>query len=165
MADFPLQTYSFMDVNGTISGPGLFVKFGNGTGQADEGITVEQTEDKNRMTPGASGEVMHTLIGVDAARIAIHVLKTSPLNQQLSAGFNYQKQSSLFWGINTITITNPITGDHITAAQVAFTRRPPNAWGKEPVPIVWEMEAGHLYADLGSGLVASVANSIARALI
>ena len=158
MAEFPLPTYSFLDVYGTMIGPGIVANFGNATGQADEGITIEQTEDKNRMTPGASGEVMHTLIGVDAGRVAIHVLKTSPLNAKLNEAFNLQKNSSLTWGNNTITITNPISNDHITCTQVAFTRRPPNAYGKEPVPIVWEFEAGHIFVALGGnfGVVGQV---------
>jgi hypothetical protein len=159
MADFPLPTYSFLDVYGTIAGPGLSadfgsgsgqVSFGNGYGQADEGITFEPLEDKNRMTPGASGEVMHTLVGVDAANVAIHVLKTSPLNAKLNAAYNYQKQSSLYWGQNTITVTNPVSGDHYTCSQVAFTHRPPNAFSKETVPVVWEFMVGHLYVVLGS---------------
>lgn len=150
MADYPLPTYSFIDVYGTISGPNFFATFGNGTGQANEGITIEQTEDKNVMTPGASGEVMHTLIGVDAGRVTIHVLKTSPLNAILNAAFNAQKSSSLLWGQNLITITNPVMGDHITCSQVAFTRRPPNSYAKEPAALVWDMEAGHVYVTLGA---------------
>lgn len=151
MADFPLPTYSFLDVYGTIVGPGLSASFGNAIGQADEGITFEPLEDKNRMTPGASGEVMHTLVGVDAANCAIHVLKTAPLNAMLNAAYNYQKQSSLYWGQNTITVTNPVSGDHFTCAQVAFTHRPPNSYSKETVPVVWEFMVGHLYVVLGGG--------------
>jgi hypothetical protein len=149
MADYPLPTYSFLDVYGTISGPGLLGLFGNGVGQADEGIHIEQSEDKNKMTPGASGEVMHTLIGSDAGRVSIHVLKTSPLNLLLNEAYNLQKKTSLLWGQNTITITNPVTGDHYTLSQCAFTRRPPNSYGKEPVVITWELQVGHIYATLG----------------
>ena len=150
MADFPLQTYSFLDVYGSIQGPGLFALFGNATGQSDEGISIEATEDANRMTPGASGEVMHALIGVNAGRIQIHVLKTSPLNAQLNQGLMFQRQSSATWGNNVITVTNPVTGDHVTCKQVAFTRQPPNSYGKEPTVITWELEAGHVYTQLGA---------------
>jgi hypothetical protein len=150
MADFPLPTYSFQDVFGTITGPGCAATFGNASGQSDEGITFEQTEDKNRMTPGASGEVMHTLVATDAARLSIHVLKTSPLNTILTQAFNYQKQSSLYWGKNLITITT-LLGDVITCSQVAFTKRPANSYSKEPAKLVWEMEVGHLYSNLGLG--------------
>lgn len=150
MADYPLPTYSFIDVYGSISGPFLLALFGNGSGQADEGITIEQSEDKNRQTSGASGEVMNTLIGSDAGRVTIHVLKTSPLNALLMEGFNQQKQSSLMWGKNVITITNPVSGDHYTLSQCAFTRRPPNAYAKEPAAIVWEMHVGHIYSSIGA---------------
>jgi hypothetical protein len=150
MADIPLPTYSFLDIYGTINGPFLSAVFGNGVGQSDEGITIEQTEDKNRQTPGASGEVMNTLIGTDAGRVSIHVLKTSPLNALLMEAYNLQKQSSLTWGLNVITITNPVSGDHYTLSQVAFTRRPPNSYGKEPVVITWDLQAGHVYAFIGA---------------
>jgi hypothetical protein len=149
MADYPLPTYSFLDVYGSINGPGISASFGNGQGQSDEGITIEALEDKNRMTNGADGAAMHTLIGNDSGRIAVHVLKTSPLNARLQAAYNFQKQSSLFWGQNTITLTNPASGDHYTCSQVAFTRRPPNAYGKEPTPITWEFEAGRIYSQIG----------------
>jgi hypothetical protein len=149
MADFPLPTYSFLDVYGSINGPGFSAQFGNGSGQADEGITIVAAEETNRMTPGASGEVMHTLVGVNAGRLTIHVLKTSQLNFQLNAALAYQRTSSLRWGQNTITITNPVSGDHITCKQVAFTKQPDNSYAKEAAVITWEMEAGHVYTSLG----------------
>lgn len=150
MAEYPLPTYSFLDVYGTIAGPYLVASFGNGSGQSDEGITIDQGEDKNRQTVGASGEVMNTLMGTDSGRCSIHVLKTSPLNALLMEAFNQQKSTSLLWGVNTITVTNPVSGDHYTLSQCAFTRRPANAWAKEPAVITWEFQVGHIHSFIGA---------------
>lgn len=158
--DFPLPVYSFLDVYGTIFGPGLYAIFGNGTGQADEGITINAAEDTNRVTYGASGECMHALIGVNGGTVSIACLKTSPLNSQLNTGYISQRQSSAIWGVNTITITNVITFDHITCKQVAFTRQPPNSYGKEPTVITWELTAGHIYTSIGAGVAGKALSAL-----
>lgn len=56
-----MATYSFMDVSATIVGPGGIVDLGYGAATAEEGISIAYTEDKNLMTVGADGKVMHTL--------------------------------------------------------------------------------------------------------
>jgi hypothetical protein len=150
----PLPVYSFSDVHGLFVGPGGVIPFGMGFGSADEGITFEQTEDKNKMTVGAGGDYMHALIMNDSAKASIHLLKTSPLNAALTQMFAYQKTSSLFWGKNLLSVTNPATGDQNSGAGVAFTRRPSNSYAKDPNQLVWDFEIGALYVTLGAGVPA-----------
>jgi hypothetical protein len=145
-----LPTYSFADVYGLLSGPGGSVPFGNGTGQAEEGISFEQSEDKNRKTAGASGDVMNALILDDSGKAHIHTLKTSPINAALNQMFNFQKLSSLSWGLNLLNMTNPVSGDQYSCVQVAFTRRPSNTFGKDPNALVWEFDCGHIFVTLGA---------------
>lgn len=54
-----MGAYSFADVTASIDGPGG--NFALTGGAAEEGIKVEMAEDKNTMTAGADGEVMHSL--------------------------------------------------------------------------------------------------------
>ncbi|MBU9403923.1 DUF3277 family protein, partial [Burkholderia multivorans] len=56
-----MATYSFQDVTATIVGPGGAFSLGYGSANAEEGITIAQAGDKNTMTVGADGEVMHSL--------------------------------------------------------------------------------------------------------
>jgi hypothetical protein len=145
-----LPTYSFADVYGLLTGPGGTVPFGNGTGAAEEGISFEQSEDKNRKTAGAGGDVMHTLILDDSGKAHIHTLKTSPINAALNQMFNFQKLSSLSWGVNILNMTNPVSGDQYNCVQVAFTRRPSNQFSKDPNSLIWEFDCGHIFATLGA---------------
>ena len=50
-----MATYSFMDVNATLTGVGGVVNLGNGSSVAKEGITVTLNQDRNNMTVGADG--------------------------------------------------------------------------------------------------------------
>ena len=159
-----LQSYSFADVFGTVTGPGgVSIPLGAGSGSsAEEGISFEQTVYSNMMTVGAAGDGMHTLIQNNSGRVSIHLLKTSPLNAQLNQMLVYQKSSSLYWGINTITVANPVTGDQYTCTQAAFKRRPNNQYSKDPNQIIWEFDAVNVFATLGSGIAGVVAGIVSR---
>ena len=106
-----MGTYSFQDVNGAITGAGGAINLGNGAGNAEEGILIEQLEDKNIMTIGADGQGMHSLVAGNAATVTVTLLKTSPVNAQLMQMYNYQKTSSVLWGKNTIVISDFGRGD------------------------------------------------------
>jgi hypothetical protein len=150
----PLAVYTFGDVYGMLAGPGGSIPFGMGYGSAEEGITFEQLEDKDKMTVGAGGDVLHSLVLNDSAKCGIHFLKTSPLNAAFNAMFELQKSSSLFWGKNLISVANPITGDQNTGYQTAFVRRPGNTYAKDPNQILWEFNIGSLFVVLGTGAAA-----------
>src|ERR1700760_4891471 len=104
-------TYSFKDVVASITGPGGSFALGNGSGAAEEGITVEPTEDINTMTIGADGSGMHSLHADQSGMITVVLLKNSPTNALLQALYNFQTSSSASHGQNTITISNTASGD------------------------------------------------------
>lgn len=56
-----MATYSFMDVTATFAGPTGVIDLGYGSAPSKEGISVEFNQPRNNMTPGADGEVMHSL--------------------------------------------------------------------------------------------------------
>lgn len=156
-----MAAYSFTDVQATITGPGGSFPIGSGAAVAKEGISVEFTEDKDRMTIGADGSPMHSLIASRAGRIIVRLLKTSPVNSLLTQLYNFQIQSSVFHGQNIIVVTNPIIGDDYTCRQVAFAKFPTNTYAEEGGMLEWEFNAGIIDPILGSGILEAVAAAVA----
>jgi hypothetical protein len=143
-------TYSFADVHAMLTGPGLVAILGDGSGSSEEGITFEPVDERDRMTIGADGTGMHSLSQNRSAKVRVRVLKTSPINSVLQLGLNYQSSFSGFWGVNRITVSNPVTGDQLTATGVAFERQPPNTWGKDSNLIEWSFTAIYASQTLGN---------------
>lgn len=146
-----MTTYSFLSINGTISGPGGAFPIGAGVGMAKEGVSVEMIEDKDAMSVGADGAIMHSLRGSDAGRITIRVLKTSPVNAQLNALYNFQKDNSLVWGQNLIGFNDTVRGDVITASEMAFTKQPVITYAEDAGMNEWSFQ-GNVEQLLGVGV-------------
>lgn len=147
-----MGTYSFLDTNVAITGPGgSFTIGGQGAGNSDEGITTSMTEDKNTLTAGADGTPMNSLHAAQLGKITIRLLKTSPVNAQLSALYAVQAASSALWGLNTITLKNAVSGDSITGTQCAFKKFPDQTYAKEAGMVEWEFDVGSLVSSLGGG--------------
>lgn len=145
------MVYSFESVNATVSGPGGTIALGDGSGSAKEGITVEFVEDKNNMLMGADGSGVHSLRMSNAARITVRLLKTSPINAALSAQYNFQRQSALFWGQNVVTVTDLARGDDYVASEVAYQRHPAVTWAEDANFNEWAFDAIHCDPVLGVG--------------
>lgn len=154
-----MATYSFLDTIASITGPGgSFNIGGQGAGNANEGVEVEMVGDKNTQTTGADGSVMNALAAATQSKLRVRLLKTSPVNSQLSSLYNTQKVSSALWGQNVITIQNTTLGDSWTLSQVAFTKFPKVVYSKEGAMNEWEFDAGITASTLGGGgTVASAA--------
>lgn len=151
-----MQTYSFLDVQATIIGPGGSVSLGAGAANAEEGISIEFIEDKDRMIVGADGNAMHSLNASKAGKITVRLLKTSPVNSLLNDLYNFQTSNGLFHGKNVLVLGNTTTGDNYTCTGVAFTRHPRNDWAKEAGFLEWDFNAGVIDPILGSGILAGV---------
>jgi len=136
-----MQTYSFLDVQATLVGPGGALSLGAGAGVSDEGISVDPTGDIDTMVIGADGEGMHSLHADKSGRIVVRLLKTSPVNSLLSALFAFQRSEGSVHGQNTIVINDSNRGDVITCRQVAFSKAPPLQYGKEAGLIEWDFTA------------------------
>ena len=147
----PLATYSFLDVQFTLQGPGGSFSLGGGNaGNAEEGITIRMLEDKNTMMIGADGSAMHNLHASKAAQFEVALLKTSPANNQLSQLYNVQSTQSTIWGQNVAVLTNIATGDSATCQQCAFKKLPDSVNGKDGRHNVWLFDAGQADQNLAS---------------
>lgn len=145
-------TYSFLDVNAALAGPGGTISLGAGVGAAEEGITVSQVADINEMTIGADGFGMHSLIANKAATITVRLLKTSPTNALLSAMASFQRTSGANHGQNTLSIVQKVSGDAITAQQVAFKKIPDITYAKSGGMNEWTFDAILTDVGLGAGV-------------
>jgi hypothetical protein len=149
-------TYSFTDVLANLVGPGGSINLGSGAGATEEGISVEYKDDKNIQTTGADGSVMNSLNASKSGRVIVRILKTSPVNAQLSQMYNLQSQTSANWGTNVISIRNPISGDSITATYAAFKKHSPITYDRDGRHCEWEFDA-MLDVTLGGGLLTNLA--------
>jgi hypothetical protein len=146
-----LGTYSFLDVQGSILGPGMSFNIGQDEGIAEEGITIEMEGDKGSITPGADGSGMHNLHAYSGGVATIRLLKTSPLNAALSQGYNFQTTSSALYGQNIISIRNPVTGDTIVCTGCGFRKLPNNVNGRDGGMLDWIFNCVRIDQILGDG--------------
>lgn len=144
-----MATYSFLDVQCSIVGPGGAFQLGAGAATSEEGITVDMNVDKDTMTIGADGEGMHSLVADKSGTITVSLLKTSPVNQQLRIMYDLQTSSSSLHGNNVITVANS-AGDISTARQVAFKKLPTLKYAKDGGYNVWAFNAIKIDGFLGS---------------
>lgn len=148
--------YSFADTQVTITYNGVTSTIeGNkdvgGIGFSDEGITITRPREKNIMTEGADGAIMHSLRAGRTARITFSLLKTSAGNAIFSTLYNTQEQQSSTWGRNTIVINNTSTGDNVVGQVAAFVREPDNHYRTEGGVNEWAFDVGFLDQHLGNG--------------
>lgn len=146
-----MASYSFLDVNATIAGPGGIFNMAAGASAAEEGITVEATEDKNVMTIGADGRGQHSLVASDAATVTVRLLKTSPVNAQLMAMYDLQSASSSLWGQNVITVVDSGRNDYTVLQAVAFKKKATLTYAKEGGMMEWTFDAIKSNSILGTG--------------
>ena len=146
-----MAAYSFADVAVTLIGPGVAISLGSDSGAAEEGITVEMAEDKNTMTKGADDSTMHSLHASNGGSVAVRLLKTSPVNAQLAAAYNFQRSGAANWGQNTIVVSNLQTGDVISCQECAFAKFPNLTYAKEGGMNEWAFHVGKVDGLLGTG--------------
>ena len=161
-----MATYSFLDTTLSITGPGgSFTMGGAGAANSEEGFDIEPVADKNTMTIGADGTPMMSLAARTDSKLTVRLLKTSPINSQLSSLYNTQKVSSAAWGQNVCSFANTTLGDSGTLTNVAFKKQPKITYAKEGGIIEWEFDVGITAITLGGGgTVASAAALVTQAV-
>lgn len=145
-----MSTYSFLDTQASIVGPGGSINLGQGAAVADEGISIEPNGDIDTMTIAADGAGMHSLHADKSGSITVRLLKTSQVNQQLSMMYALQTASAPSHGQNTISISNAGLSDVITAQQVAFKKAPGITYAKEGGLVEWTFSAISIDRTLGA---------------
>lgn len=144
------STYSFLDINASIVGPGGAFNLGAGAAVSDEGITISAANEINTMQVGADGNGQHSLHADRSGTVTVRLLKTSPTNAQLSALYAFQTASSSAHGQNTIALNDSKRGDTITALQCAFAKAPDLNYGKEAGLVEWVFHAIRIDRVLGA---------------
>lgn len=142
--------YSFQDVQATIVGPGGSTPLGMDAGAAEEGVSLEQSEENDTMQIGAGGDVVHNLHVSRAGKIIVRLLKTSPVNAILDQMYNLQKSSALLHAKNTLVVTHLISGQVYSCTGVAFARLPNDAFAKLANVREWEFNASRIEVSGGS---------------
>jgi hypothetical protein len=151
-----MATYSFENVNATITGPGGSFPLGSGSGSAEEGIDVDMIEEKDGMVTGADGTIMHSLRASDSGTIIVRLLKTSPTNALLNALYNFQKTGGgVNWGQNILVVSDTFRGDVVTGNQLAFSKQAPVKYAKDGNVMEWKFQ-GVVEELLGTGAVSAV---------
>jgi hypothetical protein len=145
-----MATYSFNDVVASIAGPTGMISLGYGNAVADEGISVDMAGDKNTMTIGADGSVMHSLHADRSGHVTLRLLKTSPQNSLLQAMYDAQTASAALHGTNTITVSHAVSGDITTASTCAFKKKPNIKYSKDGDVLEWQWDAGKITTVLGT---------------
>lgn len=144
------NVYSFLDVNATLTGPGGSFSLGNGAAASEEGITVTPNGEIGSMQIGADGSGQHSLHADKSGKVTVRLLKTSPVNKQLQAMYNFQTASASLYGQNTIVINDASRGDVITCTQAGFTKAPDLSYAKEAGMNTWEFNVIRIERTLGS---------------
>lgn len=146
------MVYSFLNVSCTITGPGgIAVNLAAGAAAAEEGITIEQVDDKDVMTIGADGKGQHSLIASDACTVTVRLLKTSPQNQALQIMYDLQSSSSALWGANVITVVDSGRNDYTVVQAAAFKKQANLTYAKEAGMMEWVFNGVSRTTILGSG--------------
>lgn len=144
-------TYSFLNVSATIAGPGGAFQLGAGAGTSKEGISITFTEDVDKMDIGSDGRGMHSLRASKGGVVTVTLLKTSPINQQLTTMFNLQRASAATHGINVITVSDTARGDLYVCSQCAFIKFPDNRYSEDGNFLEWRWNAIVVEPVLGGG--------------
>ena len=87
-----MNTYSFLEVQAAIIGPGGVINLGAGAGVADEGISVDPTAEMNTMMVGADGSGQHSLHADKSGRLVVRLLEVF-VDEKLE---NYSKKYTVF---------------------------------------------------------------------
>jgi hypothetical protein len=145
-----MGTYSFLDVQASVVGPGLTAQIGSTSGAAKDGLSTEFDEDKTVITTGSDGTIMTSLRASMTGRVVIRLLKTSPINNVLNTAFNFQRTSSANWGQINLRVVDKARGDVVTGRQMSFLRHASNVWAEEGNILEWTF-VGVVNEVLGAG--------------
>lgn len=139
-----MPTYSFIDVNATLTSTLGTVNLAYGAAASEEGITIARNAEKTIQTIGAGGSNMFSLRADKSGTVTCRYLKTSNTNAALMALYDAQSLSSATWGINTIQVNNTATGESYTCRECAFSKVPDINFAEEGGIQEWEFLAGYV---------------------
>ena len=144
------SAYSFGDTAWAIVGPGNLNA--SATGEAEEGYSIEFEGDKDTMTAGAGGDVMHSTRVAQPGTATLRLLKGSSFNKVMSDAYNFQTGSAATSAQNTITINDFARGDSFILSGCAFRKFPNVSYGVVGGIQEWVFNVSRITPNLGAGV-------------
>lgn len=138
-----LSTYSFTDINATISHPsyGSYTIQGEGIGD----MTISKTTDRSAHDVAADGAIMVSKIAGNNGSVAINAQQTSSLHQFLQGMFNYCWSADTDeWAQISLTITAPKMGKTYYCTGGSFNKEPDEPFQSQGQRVSWNL----LFADV-----------------
>lgn len=138
-----VSTYSFTDVNATISHPayGSYSVQGEGIGD----MTISKTTDRSSHDVAADGAIMISKIAGNNGNVTINAQQTSSLHEFLQGLFNYCWQADTSeWAQISMTIEAPKMGKTYYCTGGAFVKEPDEPFQSQGQRVQW----GILFADI-----------------
>ena len=142
--------YSFLSIQGSIVGPGGVFNLGYGAGNAEDAIQIAMGQEKTTTTAGAGGEIMQALHASNIGTMTFRLLKTSPVNFDLSVLYNAQRLFPALWGQNIIRVMDINRGDVIIGTQMAFVKHSDIGYDVNGNINEWAFR-GKVIMELGAG--------------
>lgn len=136
-------TYSFTDVNATISHPsyGSYDLQGEGIGD----FSVSKATDRTVHDVAADGHIMVSKIAGNNGTVAINAQQTSNLHNFLQGLFNYVWSADTSqWAQISLTITAPKMQKTIYCTGGAFVKEPDEPFQSQGQRVSWSL----LFADI-----------------
>lgn len=139
-----MATYGFSNITASFSGATGAIDLGYGASIAKEGISIALAGDRDVMTVGADGSVMHSLKEDKSGTVTVRLMETSPANAKLFAMYAAQSLSSSSWGANVITVVNKANNETTVCRDVAFLKQPDITYTEEGQMREWVFNAGKI---------------------
>lgn len=140
------NTYSFADLNGTITCPGFISIPLTGAAVGQGNINISLTDNNTVHDRSADGHVMISKIKSDIGEISLEIHQTSPLNTALIKLYNFLIAApSATWatiGINFDTVLG--LPEIVNATGVSFSKRADKPYQNEGQNITWNFMAASI---------------------
>jgi hypothetical protein len=137
------STYSFTDVNATISHPSYGTYSIQGEGIGD--MTIAKLTDRSVQDIASDGSVMTSKIAGNNGRVDINAQQTSSLHEWLQGLFNYLWQADTSeWAQISATIEAPKMGKSFYCTGGAFVKEPDEPFQAQGQRVSWPI----LFADI-----------------
>jgi hypothetical protein len=140
-------TYSFADVNFTISHPAVGQRVVNGEGIGN--INIAMTTERTVHDVAADGSIMVSKLKGRNGTVTLAIQQTSDLNKWLLRWYNYLEAAPADqWAATVITIRSPMMRDLIIATGVSPQKLPDRPYQAQGQHVTWTLMAADIQQDV-----------------
>ena len=132
------STYSFTDINATISGPGYGSYSIQGEGIGD--VSISKITDRTVHDVAADGSIMASKIAGNNGNVTLNAQQTSSLHKFMQGTFNYCWQADTSaWTTISITIEAPKMGKTYYCTGGSFVKEPDEPLQSQGQRVAWQL--------------------------